>query len=36
MLRKLALVQGLFYLATGLWPLVNMASFRTLARYSAE
>src|SRR4051794_36066427 len=28
MLRKLALVQGLFYLATGIWPLLDMVSFQ--------
>jgi hypothetical protein len=26
MLRRLALVQGLFYLATGLWPLVPVST----------
>jgi hypothetical protein len=28
MLRKLALVQGIFYLATGIWPLIDIASFQ--------
>jgi hypothetical protein len=28
MVRKLALVQGLLYLATGLWPLADIASFQ--------
>jgi hypothetical protein len=28
MLRKLALIQGLFYVATGVWPLVDIASFQ--------
>jgi hypothetical protein len=28
MLRKLALTQGLFYLATGIWPLLDMVSFQ--------
>jgi hypothetical protein len=27
MLLKLALIQGVFYLATGLWPMVHMQSF---------
>jgi hypothetical protein len=28
MLRKLALIQGLVYLATGIWPLLDMVSFQ--------
>jgi hypothetical protein len=28
MLRKLALIQGLFYLATGIWPLLDIVSFQ--------
>jgi hypothetical protein len=28
MLLKLALIQGIFYLATGIWPLVDIASFQ--------
>jgi hypothetical protein len=28
MLRKLALTQGLFYLATGIWPLIDIVSFQ--------
>jgi hypothetical protein len=28
MLRKLALIQGLFYLATGVWPLLDIVSFQ--------
>jgi hypothetical protein len=28
MLRKLALTQGLFYLATGIWPLLDVVSFQ--------
>jgi hypothetical protein len=28
MLRKLALAQGIFYLATGVWPLVDIVSFQ--------
>ena len=27
MLRKLALIQGIFYVVTGLWPLIHMPSF---------
>jgi len=26
-LRKLALLQGVFYVVTGLWPLIHMTSF---------
>ena len=28
MLPKLALVQGIFYVATGVWPLVHVGSFQ--------
>ena len=28
MLRKLVLIQGFFYLATGLWPLLDITSFQ--------
>jgi hypothetical protein len=28
MLPKLALIQGVFYLATGLWPIVDIHSFQ--------
>ena len=28
MLRTLALIQGLFYLATGVWPLLDIDSFQ--------
>ena len=28
MLLKLALVQGLFYVATGVWPLIDIVSFQ--------
>jgi hypothetical protein len=27
MLRKIALIQGVFYLLTGLWPIVHIESF---------
>jgi hypothetical protein len=30
MLRKLALIQGLFYLVTGVWPLLNIESFQAV------
>jgi hypothetical protein len=30
MLRKLALTQGLFYLATGIWPLLDIVSFQVV------
>jgi hypothetical protein len=30
MLRKLALIQGLFYLATGVWPLLDIVSFQAV------
>lgn len=30
MLLKLALAQGIFYLATGLWPLVDIVSFQVV------
>jgi hypothetical protein len=28
MLPRLALIQGLFYVATGLWPLIHITSFQ--------
>jgi hypothetical protein len=28
LLRKLALIQGLFYVATGVWPLIDIVSFQ--------
>jgi hypothetical protein len=28
MLPKLALIQGIFYLATGVWPLIHIESFQ--------
>jgi hypothetical protein len=28
MLPKLALIQGIYYVATGLWPLIDIASFQ--------
>ena len=31
MLRKLALIQGLFYLATGVWPLLDIVSFQAVS-----
>jgi uncharacterized membrane protein (DUF485 family) len=30
MLRKLALIQGLFYLTTGVWPLFDIGSFQAV------
>jgi hypothetical protein len=30
MLRKLALTQGFFYLATGIWPLLDIVSFQVV------
>lgn len=30
MLLKLALVQGIFYVASGLWPLVHIVSFQVV------
>ncbi len=30
LLLKLALVQGLFYLATGVWPLIDIVSFQVV------
>jgi hypothetical protein len=30
MLLKLAVIQGVFYLATGIWPLVDIASFQVI------
>jgi ABC-type Fe3+-siderophore transport system permease subunit len=30
LLLKLALIQGLFYLATGVWPLIDIESFQVV------
>ena len=30
MLLKLALIQGIFYLATGVWPLIDIVSFQVV------
>ena len=30
LLLKLALIQGLFYLATGIWPLLDIVSFQVV------
>lgn len=30
MLRKLALIQGIFYLTTAVWPLVDIVSFQVV------
>jgi hypothetical protein len=36
MLLKLALIQGIFYLATGIWPLVDIASFQMVTGPKAD
>ena len=30
MLRKLAVIQGVFYVATGVWPLIDIISFQVV------
>lgn len=36
MLPKLALIQGMFYVATGVWPLIDIVSFQMVTGPKAD